>query len=309
MTRKNNLTSVANEEIVDACAAFGAELHDRILLAILTGSFLRKLHDRPNPNVNIYFFATQERACEVRLKLARFLESRAQHLEERKIGLRIDCHPYIVTRDRETPDRVGCITLTTKVLECSKDAARFNLPPTIGHSWGISCRVLHGNPAIINELAQIPATPAEWLSSSHEALVRYKGIIDHLPMLATPEAQPVFLAKESIFYAREALRDLVAIATPFEGLDYAEHFVWLNSKREKELFKTLGWGDVVQVSDAVDAWHKALVDGRRPTPQEARGAWELANETWQIAWKKYSARAKATLGEDMPWLLRVNAFV
>lgn len=300
-----DIIAVLDNEVLEPIARFSADGTDDVALALLTGSLVTGRYDRADPNVNVYFFAQPGRARRLRLAAGAFFADIERRLAERRVGFRIDCHPYSVTPSPSLRDRLGTITLTTKVFESERIAERYYLPPTIGYAWYTYHRVLHGDPTLIAPLAQRAAEPAEWLASMHEALSRYRGVVDHLPLFASG----AYLAEESVFYAREALRDIVAVATPFDALDRADHFALLSEKREHEMLVSLGWSAEAAVSERVRAWHSALKNGKRATREEGEEAWALANETLDLVWNRYRTRASATLGSSMPWLLRVNAFV
>ncbi len=280
-----------------------------VLLSFLTGSFVRGRHHPTMPNVNVYFISAAGEAGALRIGLGRLWTQVAAALRTLDLALHVDCHPYTVTcRAPETLHR-PTLTLTTKVLDSADFDRRLSLPPTIGAGWLASYRVLSGDADLMRVLAATAATPVEWLHAYHEALARYRGILDHLPNAIPWTLHPVILSREAVWYAREALKDCVGIALPVADVVAGRGFEILHDKAEEALFHSFGWTDVAKAGRKLADAEARLDRGELGDEEAALETWLLSLDIWDTVWRRLVNRVRREVGDEAPWLTRVNAFV
>lgn len=299
---------IVERELLPAVVDYCSE-NPNVLVSFLTGSFVRGRHHPTMPNVNIYFISTAGDANALRIGLGRLWAEVAATLKTMDLGFHVDCHPYTVTyRAPETLYR-PTLTLTTKVLDSASLDRRLSLPPTIGAGWLASNRILSGDGDLMRVLAATAATPMEWLHAYHEALARYRGILDHLPNAIPWTQSPVILSREAVWYAREALKDCVGIGLSIADVVAGRGLEILHDKAEEALFRTLGWIDVADASQKLAEAEARLDRGELEDEAAALETWLLSSDIWDIVWRRLVNRVRREVGDEAPWLTRVNAFV
>jgi len=294
--------------IVGPLSEFGLEPRNDCALVFLTGSYARGTHNKWSPNVNIYFVSKPGSAAEVRLRLGQVFDGIRAELRRSDIDFCIDCHPYTVAYRPLGAAR--SITLTTKVMDSG--VPRWSLPPTIGLGWLAKYRVLAGEPGLLELIRIPPETSLEWFQALHEALGRYRNIVDHLPWALPWRQHPALLAEESLRYAEEAIRDALPVAMTEqelrEGRQFDLYFKWSGGAPE---FLAERYGaEGVWMDKAVSQLKAAYLDrDTRWTPATAEDAWRVAVAVCEIVWRKFRERVTAEHPADAGWMGRVNAFV
>lgn len=280
------------------------------LVAFVTGSYVFGKQDPVNPNINIYFLVKDGAGPAFRLALADVFQSIRRTLRQQRINFCIDCHPYTVSY-REL-DFSHAITLTTKVMEHKTGAsAPWSLPPTIGQLWLNHIRILSGNDFFLQELSREARPDPDWFHAIHEALSRYKNILDHLPWCLDWVNHPALLAEESLRYAEEAMKDSLTLAL---------HPEEINSDIRTNLY--VHWQDgaagcLAERFGEEGKWLAGTVAGMKArfrteetwTVEAATEFWKTALAAWEIVWKKYQDRLLADIPAPASWMKRVNAFV
>ncbi len=304
------MDALIESSVIRPLTSLGDNAASHCALAFLTGSYARGTHSRVSPNLNIYFLARAGAAAELRLKLADVLRDVRLDLRGRGVDFCIDCHPYTVSyRPLESP---RSITLTTKVLELDERPGRWSLPPTIGLGWLLKYRVLTGDGALLEALALEQSTDEEWFQALHEALSRYRNILDHLPWALPWHDHPELLAEESLRYAEEAIRDALPVAMTEEelrgGLQFDLYFKWSGGSRE---YLTERYGqDGAWMHGAVEQLKTRFQSPQTVWTQEtAQDAWRTALRVWAVVWAVFRRRVEAEQPERARWMTRVNAFV
>ena len=299
---------IIERELLQVVVEYTSE-NPQVLLSFLTGSFVRGSHHPTMPNVNVYFISAAREAGFLRIGLGRLWTQVAATLRTLDLALHVDCHPYTVTFRAPESLRRPTLTLTTKVLDSADFDRRLSLPPTIGAGWLASYRVLSGDADLMRVLAATAATPVEWLYAYHEALARYRGILDHLPNAIPWTLHPVILSREAVWYAREALKDCVGIALSVADVVAGRGFEILHNKAEEALFHSLGWTDVAEAGRKLADAEARLERGELRGEEVAVETWLLSLEIWTVVWRRLVNRVKSEIGDEAPWLTRVNAFV
>jgi hypothetical protein len=297
-------------DVIGPLTALGENAASDCALVFLTGSYARGTHSKTSPNVNIYFLARAGAGAELRLKVADALHDIRHALAGRGVDFCVDCHPYTVAyRPLEWP---RSITLTTKVLELNERPGRWSLPPTIGLGWLPKFRVLTGDGELLKALDLKQSTDEEWFQALHEALSRYRNILDHLPWALPWHDHPELLAEESLRYAEEAIRDALPVAMTEEelreGLQFNLYFKWGGGSLQ---YLTERYGeDGAWMHGAVEQLKTRFQSPQTVWTQEAaRDAWRTALRVWSIVWTVFSRRVEAEQPERARWMTRVNAFV
>lgn len=278
------------------------------LAAFVTGSYAHGQHDRKNPNINIYFLVRDGDGPTLRMRLGLLFPRIRQALQENGVDFCVDCHPYTVSY-RAT----GCqsaITLTSKVME--HGAARpWSLPPTIGQLWLTRWRLLAGDAGSLDELARDISADADWFQAIHEALSRYKNLLDHLPWALDWTRHPELLAEESLRYAEEAMKDALTIAlTPNEingGIRTELYLHWAEGAAGC-LTERFG-ADGLRLTTTVAAMKERFRSSQPWTIEEAQSFWETALEVWSFVWSWFQRRVSLDAPISDGWIRRVNAFV
>ncbi|HEY1585879.1 MAG TPA: hypothetical protein VGH63_09350 [Polyangia bacterium] len=275
--------------------------------AFVTGSYVHGTFSRLRPNLNVYFIAWPDRSAELRLALARAVVQLRARLRERGVELAIDCHPYTVAQRDPKWLEQPTLTLTTKILDGAHAHNRYSLPPTIGLGWLAAHRVLWGEADALRALGFDRDDELGWLTALHEALGRYRNLLDHLPFALAWHDDPFLLAEESVRYAEEALKDGVAAALSVSQLNEGAQWPVLSAWRARgEEFYAAHYGpDGVVAVQRVAAMKERLAEPIIDIA-EAEALWRHALEVWRVVWRRFCTRVPPTHGS---WLTRVNAFV
>lgn len=280
------------------------------LVAFATGSYVFGKQDPVNPNINIYFLVEDGAGPAFRLALAKRFQSIRHALRQQRINFCIDCHPYTVSY-REL-DFSNAITLTSKVMEHkSGDSAPWSLPPTIGQLWLNHVRILSGDEGFLAELAREAKPDADWFQAIHEALSRYKNILDHLPWCLDWATYPELLVEESLRYAEEAMKDSLTLALrPDEINSDIRTNLYIHWKEGAAgcLAERFG-SDGKWIADTVAEMKSRFRTEQIWSVEDAATAWKTALKVWEIVWEKYQARLFADAPTAPSWTRRVNAFV
>jgi len=297
-------------QLLGGAERLAATLEGPIRTAFVTGSYARGAHDPWRPNVNVYFVSQPARAAEGRWAVGELWLGLREELREQGAELVVDCHPFTLSfRDPAYAGR-PTLTVTSKVLDGGARDRRYYLPPTIGAGWAPYLRLLHGPQDDVAELSAAARRDAEWLQAYHEALVRYRGVLDHLPWAFDWRACPFVLLDESLRYAEEAIRDGVAIAQTDEEVERDGFldvlFAW--PQRAPAFFRERFGPVGVQALEDVAALKSRARRGPPSTEAEALAAWNQALAVWQLVWDRYCAVAREVCpGESWRW--RANAFM
>ncbi len=275
--------------------------------AFLTGSYVHGTFNRTRPNLNMYFVSRPRESDDLRLALADEWAHIRQRLREDGLELVIDCHPYTVSVRDAGWINAPTLTITTKVFDAAEEAHRYSLPPTIGVGWLMAHRILHGDATALHALAPGDDHELGWLTAIHEALGRYRNILDHLPFALPWNEHPFLLAEESVRYAEEAIKDGVAAALPTtalaEGAQWPVLQRWVETSRA---FYAEHYGpEGVAALAEVTTLKESLGDVRFST-SDAIDVWRRALAVWHVVWARFCARVPV---EHKDWLTRVNAFV
>ncbi len=280
------------------------------LVAFATGSYVFGKQDPVNPNINIYFLVEEGAGPAFRLVLAEQFQSIRRALRQEHINFCVDCHPYTVSY-REL-DFSNAITLTSKVMERKTgDSAPWSLPPTIGQLWLNHVRILSGDETFLEELAREARPDADWFQAIHEALSRYKNILDHLPWCLDWATYPELLVEESLRYAEEAMKDSLTLALrPEEINSDIRTNLYIHWKEGaagclEERFGADGKWIADTVADIKSRFRTELTW----TAEDAATVWKTALHVWEIVWNKYQARLLGDAPSSPSWTRRVNAFV
>ena len=278
----------------------------------LTGSFSRGHFDTWLPNVNIYFVAHAGKGPELRLTVADWFLDLRSSLASRGLFLEVDCHPYSVAEHVATTERGSLITLTSKVLE-PDGSARLSLPPTIGLGWLRSFEVLYGDRDFLLKTLPHPglAHNLDWFVSVHEALARYKGLLDHLPWAMAWQDDPQLLSRESLRYAEEAIRDAVPVCLTESELQAGLQFDLLHhwaGGADELLIERLG-ATGRRIIHIVASLKARAREADEVDVTQAKVDWLAALEVWQGVWDAFAQLVERECPQHSSWLSRVNAFV
>lgn len=300
-----------DEYLIDGVVRFCERNKDAARLAILTGSYVRGLHNPIRPNVNIYVFSHPGKSADLRIRMGAHWSESRRGLREMGIAFRVDCHPYSASWRPEQDRGLPVLELTTKVLDSAMEDERFSLPPTIGIGWLLSHRTLWGESALTERLRQTGGAPvrAEWVASIHEALSHYRNMLDHLPNAVPAAERPEIFAEEACFYAIETTKDAISCTFSVEDLAAARHMDVILHKQEAAHLRSVGWLDLLEDKLALKTQEARILTGEVTTEEDAIEIWRLAMAIWWKVWDRYRRWAFEAIGEDCPWMLRVNAFV
>lgn len=280
--------------------------------AFLTGSFSRGSFDTWLPNVNIYFVAQAGKGPRLRLAVADWFEELRAGLASRGLFLEVDCHPYSVAEHVPQVERGSLLTLTSKVLEADT-TPRLSLPPTIGLGWLRSFEVLFGDRDFLLKTLPHPGLShdLDWFVSVHEALARYKGLLDHLPWSMPWHKSPELLSREALRYAEEAIRDAVPVCLTESELQAGMQFDLLHhwaGGADELLIERLGATGrrIVHIVASLKARAREADD---VDAAQAKADWLAALEVWQGVWDAFTQLVESECPQHSNWLSRVNAFV
>lgn len=310
-SRRALVAEVVNAMLVQPAVEFCRRQAQACEVCFLTGSFVRGTFDPLLPNVNLYFIAVAGRGPDLRLALATFYNDVRQRIRLRGFELALDCHPYTITNRLPERSALPQIVVTTKVMENKPDVPRLSLPPTIGGGWLTAHRVLWGRADALEHLRLTVRTNLDWFHGLHEALTRYRNLLDHLPWALPWREHPKLLVEESLRYAEEALRDALPVSLTEDeliaGLQFALYHKWDGGMVEF-LFERYGepgrW-----MNGAVHDLKERFATDHAWTIEEAEAAWRMALQVWEIVWQAFCCRVREERPNEVDWLTRVNAFV
>jgi hypothetical protein len=281
-----------------------------IRTAFVTGSYARGTHDAFRPNVNVYFISEPGRGAEGRWAAGRSFHALRDQLRAGGVELVVDCHPFTLSFRDPAFAELPTLTVTTKVLDAAARERRYDLPPTIGAGWVRRLRRLHGPEDDLAPLRTSAQRNDDWLQAYHEALVRYRGVLDHLPWAFDWRACPFLLLDESLRYAEEAIRDAVAIVQTDEEVERDVFldvlFAW--RERAEPYFRERFGAPGLRALKDVAALKERARRGPPADEAEALAAWECALRVWQVVWDRYVAVAEK-LQPGGGWRQRANAFM
>ncbi|NTF65762.1 hypothetical protein [Rhizobium rhizogenes] len=278
----------------------------------LTGSFSRDHFDTWLPNVNIYFVAHAGKGPQLRLAVADWFAELRSSLASRSLFLEVDCHPYSIAEHVPDVERGSLLTLTSKVLEADR-TPRLSLPPTIGLGWLRSFEVLFGDQDFLLKTLPHPGLShdLDWFASVHEALARYKGLLDHLPWAMAWQNSPELLSREALRYAEEAIRDAVPVCLTESELQAGMQFDLLHhwaGGADELLVERLGVTGrrIVHIVASLKARAR---EADEVDVAQAKADWLAALEVWQGVWDAFTHLVERECPQHSSWLSRVNAFV
>ncbi|MEZ4300976.1 MAG: hypothetical protein R3B70_38935 [Polyangiaceae bacterium] len=285
------------------------EAHDIIEAAFLTGSYARGQLNAGRPSLNVYFVSLPGKAAQARIELGRFWQSTRRELQASGADLVLDCHPYTLAfRDAQWDER-PCLSITTKVFDGNAWHRRLDLPPTIGLGWLRAYRMLWGDASKMRLLDMVPVPDIEWYQGIHEALARYRGILDHLPWALPWDQRPWLLSWEATRYAEEIIRDAIPVALSREelagNLHFQIYFKW-NETAPPFFMERYGERGVRAVEEVAQmkARSASMVNA-----EQSEKDWKTALEIWDLVWEAFVKRVDAEMGNAAAWLRRVNGFV
>ncbi len=278
---------------------------------VLTGSYARGALNLRRPSINAYFVSRPNAGVALRLKVMSALDDLEAIIATEGFDLLVDCHPYTVPFSRPLPPHQRRLSLTTKVLDSCNAHIRFSLPPTIGVGWLQAYKVLWGNAATLEALKLESSTDTEWFQAIHEALGRYLNILDHLPWTISPSRSANAFAEESIRYAEEAAKDLIAVLLPLPALRSGEQFAYLHDwpGLGRRLIESHLGAEGKALVDKVIQMKEALDQRHEWSPAASIETWQHAVQIVETVWTVFRKRMADECPQQVAWITRINKFV
>lgn len=307
------------QELVQNVATY-ADAHDDVRTAFVTGSFVTGLIDASQPNLNVYFIASEGRAIDLRLSMADFWQAQRLLYAERGVGIFIDTHPYTITWGEPPCIDSPALSITTKILSAELRDERYWMGRTIGPGWSatrddgsLPYIILTGDARDLEPLAAHPERNEEWIDTVVKGLTQYHNVLAHLPT-ALPDDRHFALLYYSSFYAEEAFKDILAVRLSAAELVAGRHVDLLSgwgSNLETTTHVKDRYGDVgLEVRSKVLKLKQQRTGLRQDevTRDLARLAWRISNEV--NAWAFSLAREVAEeIAPGKPGLTRQYEFV
>jgi hypothetical protein len=299
------------ECVINRLTRFCESRPDLVSTFFLTGSYARGQHSSNSPNVNLYFISVADRSFDLRVALAAEWDELRKWLWVDRLDLLIDCHPYTLSSRRSEAMDSPRLTITSKVLDAKHQANRYSLPPTIGLGWLRAYKILWGDTEALQCLAMRPRPDVDWFHALHEALTRYRNLLDHLPWAIPWLEYPNWFAEESFRYAEEAIRDGIPVALTSQELSDGFQFdLYHDWRREAPAFFKSRYGQLGEWAvERIGQMKSRVAQHDTWGCDEARAIWDDALKIWEMVWAKFCVRVHDECPAHDRWLTRVNSFV
>lgn len=309
LSRRQELGEFIESYIVKPTALLCTANSDLLETCFIPGSYAFGDYNERLPSINMYFIAAPRKAAHARLLLSDHYSVLRKRCRSAGYDIALDCHPYTVAVRPAFSSSYRCIEITSKVMDAGLQ--RLSLPPTIGGLWVEKYILVYGSDAAVRSLRTRIETNAEWFQAIHEALSRYKNILDHLPWALLWHDEPKLLVEESLRYGKEAMRDGLTIILSQSDLDMGRQSeLYYSWKTDGSRFMSEHYGeDGAWMNTTVERWKQRLSSEAAWSRSDAVGCYLDAIKIWEVVWNKFCERVKNERPSEAAWMTRVNAFV